>query len=246
MMPCSMRGIQQEPPPRAAGALALLGVAAAALGGAACDRAPAPDADPGSGDAAVVDSPGIEPGAADSAGPAAPDRPAASDTGPGAVGVEPSSPGRLTGFDTVYAYFTAPDEEQVPVPRAVADTAHGLRAAFTALLAGPTAEERAAGLRSWFSRETAGMLRGVEVADGFAVIDFEDLRPVIPNAVGSAGALMLLGELQATAFQFAGVRRVEFRIEGSCEALMAWLQFGCYPIRRGGWDPPPGFREAVR
>lgn len=202
----STPGTRTDPPHRAAGTLALLSLAATALGVAGCDRGPAPDADPGSGDAAVVDSAGV---------------------------------------DTVYAYFTARDEEQVPVPREIADSAHGLRAAFTALLAGPTAEERAAGLHSWFSGETAGMLRGVEVTDGFAVIDFGDLRPVIPNAVGSAGALMLLGELQATAFQFPGVRRVEFRIEGSCEALMEWLQFGCDPIRRGDWDPPPGFREAV-
>lgn len=172
--------------------------------------------------------------------------------GPGPVEREPrptpapASDATLTGFDTVYAYFTGPDEEQVPVPRPVPDTAHALRAAFAQLLEGPTAAERDRGLLSWFSAETAGMLRGVAVEDGFAIVDFGDLRPVIPNAVGSAGALMLLGELTATAFQFPGIQRVEFRIEGDCEALMAWLQFGCYPIRRGPWDPPPAFRTAVR
>lgn len=158
----------------------------------------------------------------------------------------PASDATLTGFDTVYVYFTGSDEEQAPVPRPVSDTAHALRAAFVELLEGPTTRERDRGLLSWFSGETAGMLRGVAVEEGFAVVDLEDLRPVIPNAVGSAGALMLLGELTATAFQFPGVRRVEFRIDGDCEALMAWLQFGCSPIRRGSWDPPPGFRTAVR
>lgn len=153
---------------------------------------------------------------------------------------------RVTGFDTVFAYFTDAEEAQVPVPRGVPDTAHALQAAFIALLAGPTAEEREAGLQSWFSDDTAGMLRGISVEDGFAVVDFEDLRPVIPNAAGSAGALMLLGELTATAFQFPEIRRVEFRIDGDCETLMAWLQFDCYPIRRGEWDAPPRFRDAVR
>lgn len=204
----------------------------------ACDRP-----DTGEGDA-VVDS--VWPSAADTAPVPGADAPEGDTVGIGADPVAPAGDDRLTGFDTVFVYFTNAEEDQVPVARPVADTAHGLRAAFTALLAGPTADERATGLHSWFSDETAGMLRSVTVTDGFAVVDFEDLRPVIPNAVGSAGALMLLGELTATAFQFPSVRRVEFRIDGSCEALMAWLQFGCHPIRRGEWDPPPRVREAVR
>lgn len=157
-----------------------------------------------------------------------------------------ASPGSLgRGFDTVFAYFTTPDETRAPAPRPLPDTADALRAAFDALLRGPTPGERAVGLQSWFSAETAGMLRSASVSDGFAVVDLHDLRPVIPNAVGSAGALMLLGELTATAFQFPQVHRVEFRIEGDCEALMAWLQMGCAPIRRDAWEPPEGFREAV-
>lgn len=154
-----------------------------------------------------------------------------------------SGPGR--GFDTVFVYFTTAGETRAPVPRPVPDTADALRRAFDALLRGPTPGERAAGLQSWFSAGTAGMLRTVSVSDGLAVVDLRDLRPVIPNAVSSAGALMLLGELTATAFQFPGVRRVEFRIGGDCEALMAWLQMGCDPIRREDWDPPETFREAV-
>lgn len=157
----------------------------------------------------------------------------------------PAADGPLTGFDTVFAYFTGPDESRVAVARAIPDTARALRAAFQALLRGPTPAELEAGLQSWFSDETAGMLASVTVTDGFAVVDFRDLRPIIPNAVGSAGALMLMGELTATAFQFPGVRRVEFRIDGDCEALMAWLQFGCYPITRSGWEAPEGFRDAV-
>ena len=168
---------------------------------------------------------------------------AAMDTGPAdAMPARPTY--RATGWDTVFAYFTDSTESRVPAPRPVPDTANGMRAAFDALLRGPGPGEPR--LLSWFSAETAGMLREVAVTDGFAVVDFADFRPAIPNATGSAGALMLLGELTATAFQFPGIRRVEFRIEGSCEALMAWLQFGCYPIRRGDWDPPAGFRQAVR
>ena len=152
----------------------------------------------------------------------------------------------LTGYDTVFAYFTAPDETPSPVARPVPDTAPALRAAFEALLRGPTHRERAAGLHSWFSPATAGMLRSVSLREGSAVVDFRDLRPVIPNAVSSAGALMLMGELSATAFQFPGIQRVEFRIHGSCEALMSWLQLGCHSIVRSDWEPPAGYRMAER
>ena len=168
------------------------------------------------------------------------------DTAGAPAAADPAASPVWAGFDTVFVYFTTADEVQVPRPRAVADTAHALRAAFEELLRGPTAREREAGVMSWFSEETAGMLRSVSVEDGFAVVDFEDFRPIIPNAVSSAGALMLLGELTATAFQFPAIRRVELRIDGSCDALMAWLQFGCYPIVRSSWDPPPSFRTAVR
>ena len=214
-----------------------------------CEGGAPEPADAGAGAADTVVSAGPEgsgvardtPSTDEPAAPVDPGDPADSTALPGGEDARP-----FAGYDTVFVYFTDVDEEQVPSARAVPGSLDGLRAAFTELLEGPTPAERAAGLRSWFSRETAGMLRGVRYEDGFAIVDFDDLRPVIPNAVGSAGALMLLGELQATAFQFPAVERVEFRIEGDCEALMAWLQFGCYPIRRGPWDPPPGFRTAVR
>lgn len=208
---------------RPACAVAVLG---ALLAGSACER-PEERAVPGPDSAIAPDSvpgPVLDTGAADT--------------------TPTSAPYRATGWDTVFVYFTDSTESRVPAPRPVPDTVDGLRAAFEALLRGPGPAEPA--LLSWFSPETAGMLREVDVTDGFAVLDFADFRPAMPNATASAGALMLLGELTATAFQFPGIRRVEFRIEGSCEALMAWLQFGCYPIRRADWDPPASFREAVR
>ena len=67
-----------------------------------------------------------------------------------------------------------------------------LRAALEHLLRGPTAAERAAGLHSWFSPVTEGALRSVTVQQGRAVIDFADLRDLIPNASTSAGSAMLL------------------------------------------------------
>lgn len=127
---------------------------------------------------------------------------------------------------TVRVYFTR-DEEPVPVDRTVPDTASLPRAAIEALLAGPTADERTAGLTSFFSSETAEMLNDVTVdAAGNAVVDFRDLRRIIPNASSSFGSRILLGELDATVFQFPNIARVEYRIDGSCEAFWEWLQYG--------------------
>ncbi len=57
--------------------------------------------------------------------------------------------------------------------------------------------------------------------------------------------MALMRQLEATAFQFPEVRRVEFRINGSCEEFMAWLQIGCVPILRSSFAEPEGYRMAI-
>lgn len=80
---------------------------------------------------------------------------------------------------------------------------------------------------TWFSAETADVLRAVEVdSAGHAVVEFTDLRDVIPNASSSAGSAMLLGELNAAVFAVDGVSSVEYRMDGSCELFGEWLQYG--------------------
>lgn len=126
-------------------------------------------------------------------------------------------------------YFTCDADGEgrsFPVYRLAPRTPAVLDASLRALLAGPTAAEREAKVSSWFSDETSGMLRSVTIADGHAVVDFADLRPVIPSASSSAGSARLLAELDATVFQFRSVESVEYRIEGSCEAFNEWLQYG--------------------
>ncbi len=161
----------------------------------------------------------------------------------------------LRGYDTVFVYFDGPMPDGatmgplLPRPRAVPDTG-ALTFALAELLAGPTASDTASDgmkgpLYSWFSRETEGMLLGVGLDDGVAIVEFDDFRRIIPGASSSAGSAALLRQLEATVFQFPEVRRVEFRIHGSCQAFMAWLQIGCVPIPRSGFEPPPGHRMAV-
>ena len=110
------------------------------------------------------------------------------------------------------------------VNRTVPRTARVATAALTALLAGPTREERDAGFWSHFSPATAKMLRSVRIANGVAHADFRDLRPVIPNASASAGSAALLAELNATLKQFSTVRTTVYSLNGDVAAFYQWLQ----------------------
>lgn len=124
-------------------------------------------------------------------------------------------------------------ETIVAVTRAVAADEPPLDAALAALLEGPTEEERAAGITSWFSSETADALDSVETGpDGTAVVDFADLHMLIPNATSSAGSEQLLSSLDSTVFRVPNVTAVEYRLNGSCDAFWEWLQRGCTVVRR--------------
>jgi hypothetical protein len=128
----------------------------------------------------------------------------------------------------VKAYTTCGETSLVPVYRLLPRSPATLRAALDALLAGPSGEERRASLTSWFSADTARMLRSVTVHDEHhAVVDFDPHLPdVIPNAGSSAGSAQLLSQLDATVFQFRAVESVEYRLGGDCEAFSEWLQYG--------------------
>jgi spore germination protein GerM len=166
------------------------------------------------------------------------DAPRAGDDGAAATPAAADAPGRAdttpAGRTTVSVYFTE-NEQRVAVRRSVPATPAVLRAALEALLEGPTEEERARGLTSWFSGETAGMLLAASIDDdGHATVDFADFSGIIPNASASAGSAMLLGELDATVFQFDAVRSVEYRFEGDCARFFEWLQRSCARIARPG------------
>jgi hypothetical protein len=143
-------------------------------------------------------------------------------------------PEPANGQRVITVFFSCgPEASPVPSYRLAPATTGVLRAALDAALAGPTAAEAEAGLESWFSAATATMLANVVVQDGRAVVDFHDLRQVIPNASSSAGSRQLLSQLDATVFQFPTVSSVVYRIEGDCEAFNEWLQFGgCAPRTR--------------
>lgn len=138
----------------------------------------------------------------------------------------------------VLVYFSL-DERPVPVPRIVSPSKRTLPAALEALLSGPTPVERSRGVTSFFSRATASALRSARVdSAGRAIVDFHDLRPVIPGASSSAGSAGLLAELNHTVFQFPEIRSVEYRMEGSCDLFWEWLQRACRIVPRDRVSSP--------
>ena len=99
-----------------------------------------------------------------------------------------------------------------------------LSGALRALLRGPTAAERARGYGGWFSRRTAGYLRGVTIVRRVARIDFRDFSRIVPNASSSCGSALLLAQLDRTALQFPTVKNAVYSFDGSARAFYEWLQ----------------------
>jgi hypothetical protein len=110
-----------------------------------------------------------------------------------------------------------------PLKRTVRKSAV-LTGAMRALLAGPTAAERARGYGGWFSSKTANKLHAVHIGRGVAYVDFYDFRRVIPNASSSRGSALLLAELNTTATQFPSVRRAVYSFNGDRRGFYEWLQ----------------------
>jgi hypothetical protein len=126
----------------------------------------------------------------------------------------------------------------VPVHRTVPRSPKVATAALTALLAGPAKSEREAGYWSHFSAATAGMLRGVRIANGLAHADFKDFSRIIPNASSSAGSEALLAELDTTLKQFSSVKSIVYSFNSDVAAFYEWLQMSP-PVGR-----PVGLAEA--
>lgn len=137
---------------------------------------------------------------------------------------------RSGGGLTRFSVFFHRGESLVEVGRETGQTKGVLRAALESLFAGPQSED-GPGLSSLFSAKTADLLAGVTLRpDGTAVID---LARTVNNASTSAGSQALLEEMNATAFQFSTVERIEYRLAGSCQGFWQWLQrAGCPLVKR--------------
>lgn len=111
---------------------------------------------------------------------------------------------------------------RVPGPNATAGSVEGLvpvsrtlssddvSAAINALLAGPTADEQAAGITSAVPNGTT--LRSVDLGDGIATID---LSSQFDDGGGSMSMFVRLTQLVYTATQYSGVTGVTLEMDGN-------------------------------
>ena len=134
--------------------------------------------------------------------------------------------------DTATAAAATPATPEQQQDGASAGVDAQLRAALEQLVRGDASLADSAS--SWFSAATAEAIRAVSVdSAGHAVVDFHDLRTMIPNASSSAGSTALLEELNAAVFSVPAIASVEYRMNGSCDLFWEWLQYGCRTVMRG-------------
>jgi hypothetical protein len=158
---------------------------------------------------------------------ASPTAPSASPVSPSAGPTVPSTSPAASPAAEVRVFFVPggadPCGTVSPVVRKVAGPATA-EIALRGLLAGPTAEETAAGFTSLFGPATADALLDVVVVGGVARVSFRDLRQIIPNASSSCGSAALLGALDATLAQLPGIRGARYSFGGDEAAFYEWLQ----------------------
>lgn len=114
-----------------------------------------------------------------------------------------------------------------PVEREVPRTQGVARAVLSELFTGPTEEEKEQGYVSFFSQETADILKNVHIENDTAYVDLEDIRSIIPNASSSCGSAQLMAEIETTLKQFITVERVILAIDSDPETFYEWIQVGC-------------------
>ncbi len=123
----------------------------------------------------------------------------------------PTSPSTVPGTAqtvTVEVWFTK-GETLYGSKRTQSFTVAVGRAALTALLDGPSAEEKAAGLAS--SVPTGTQLLGLSIVDGIATVD---LSGGFDSGGGSLSERMRLAQVVYTISQFPTVQGVDFRLDG--------------------------------
>ncbi len=129
-----------------------------------------------------------------------------------------------------------PKLARVPVPTGEArGTEELLEAALSHLLAGVTKEQEKRGLRSVFQPESAGLLHGVTLTNGRAVINFKDLRGLIEYQA-SCSSMLFGSQLDETIFQFMRIERYMLQFDGSCAKFSSSTEAGttdCLGGRRG-------------
>lgn len=123
---------------------------------------------------------------------------------------EPSSPATTAPESptTITVYYLDASGQAIPTRRTVTTREVG-SAAIAALIAGPTASERATGLATAFPADS--LLLGLHIAAGTATVD---MSAEFEAGGGSASILGRLAQLVYSLTEFSSVDRVQLRLDG--------------------------------
>ena len=179
--------------------------------GSASPSAPSPTA------SSVVPSPSVEPSVGPTVEPSVTPSPTTVPTPtPTATATTSPTPTPPPATMIVRAYFfladrAGGDPTLVPVLRTVPTSSATARAAMEAVLAGPSAKERAASPRLSTMIPAGTTLNGVRIANGTATVD---LSAAYATGAGTFSVRGRLAQVVYTLTQFSTVDRVRFELDG--------------------------------
>jgi hypothetical protein len=205
----------------------LILVLIAACGGPGASPSPSSSGAPAASPSVPMSSPSSSPTAEPTLSPTASATLAPATPSPTVAPPSPSSSPAATTM-IVRAYFLLEDPfgggevvnepALVPVLRTVPQSPEAAKAAINALLAGPSAKERAAMPHIITLIPAGSKLRGIEVSGGLATVDLSaGFASLSPEDSADGGVFSLRGRLAQVVYtltQFSTVDRVTFKLEG--------------------------------
>lgn len=116
------------------------------------------------------------------------------------------------------------------ITRTVPKTSAVATAALTALFAGVTDEEKSRKYESLFSKESADILKSVNIHEGAAYVNLRaSVKQSVSAASSSCGRDMFFAQVDSTLKQFRSVKRVFYAIDGKPTDFYAWMEMARCP-----------------
>jgi spore germination protein GerM len=116
-----------------------------------------------------------------------------------------------------------------PTPRTIPRTQAVARAALDELFKGVTPEEEAKGFVSFDPEETSGILKSINIKNGYAYINFNEIVYEQLGAATTSCGGGFFSSIEATLKQFPTIKKVFYAIEGSPADFYEWVQVGECP-----------------
>jgi spore germination protein GerM len=120
------------------------------------------------------------------------------------------------------------------VMRSVPKTKVIAKAVLKELFKGVTNEEKAKNYESVFSAESSSILKGLNIKNGTAYINFSNnIQTTVGNASANCARDMFFAQIENTLKQFRNIKKVFYAIEGKPTDFYDWIGIGECPKELG-------------